>query len=46
MFNLLPPSMDQEVFEKQLCNQSSHYEKYRIFFRYKEEAIARNPAPN
>jgi len=23
--------MNQEVFEKQLCNQSSHYEKYRKF---------------
>jgi len=33
-FNPLPPSMDQEVFEKQLCNQSSQYEKYIC---YKEE---------
>jgi len=28
MFTALHSSMNQELFEKHLCNQSSHYEKY------------------
>ena len=28
MFTLLHSSMNQELFEKHICNQSSHYEKY------------------
>jgi len=28
MFNLLHSSMNQELFEKYVCNQSSHYKKY------------------
>jgi len=31
MFDSLHSSMNQEVFEKHLCNKSSHYEKYRQF---------------
>ena len=31
MFDLLHSSMNQELFEKHLCNKSSHYEKYRQF---------------
>ena len=31
MFNLLHSSTNQEVFEKHLCNQGSHYEKYGRF---------------
>jgi len=31
MFNLLHNSMNQKLFEKHLCNQGSHYEKYRQF---------------
>ena len=31
MFNLLHSSMNQELFEKHLCNQNSHYEKYGRF---------------
>jgi len=28
MFTLLHSSMNQDLFEKYVCNQSSHYEKY------------------
>ena len=28
MFTLLYSSTNQELFEKYICNQSSHYEKY------------------
>jgi len=28
MFTLLHSSMDKELFEKHVCNHSSHYEKY------------------
>jgi len=31
VFNPLPNSTNQEVSEKQPCNQSSRYEKYRKF---------------
>ena len=31
MFNLLHSSTTQELFEKHLCNQNSHYEKYGQF---------------
>jgi len=31
MFDLLLSSTNQEVFEKFLCNKSSHYEKYGLF---------------
>jgi len=31
MFNWLHSNMNQELFEKHLCNQSSHYEKYGRF---------------
>jgi len=31
MFNSLHSSTNQEIFEKHLCNKSSHYEKYRQF---------------
>jgi len=31
MFNLLHSSTNQELFEKHLCNQGSHYEKYGLF---------------
>ena len=31
MFTLLHSSMNQELFEKHLCNKSSHYEKYGRF---------------
>ena len=31
MFNPLHSSTNQQLFEKHLCNQSSHYEKYRRF---------------
>jgi len=41
VFNPLVPSMNQEVFEKQLCNQSSQYEKQK-FFCYGKEAITCN----
>ena len=34
MFNPLHSSTNQELFEKHLCNQNSHYEKYGRF-RYK-----------
>jgi len=30
MFTLLHSSMNQELFEKYVCNQSSHYEKYKL----------------
>ena len=32
-------NMNQELFEKHLCNQSSHYEKYRQFPFWKEAII-------
>jgi len=31
MFYLLHSSTNQELFEKHLCNKSSHYEKYGRF---------------
>ena len=31
MFNLLRSITNQELFDKHLCNQSSHYEKYGLF---------------
>jgi len=31
VFDLLHSSTNQEVFEKHLCNKSSHYEKYGQF---------------
>jgi len=31
VFNSLHSSMNQELFEKHLCNKSSHYEKYGRF---------------
>ena len=31
MFNLLRSITNQELFDKHLCNQSSHYEKYGQF---------------
>jgi len=31
MFNSLHSSLNQELFEKHLCNQGSHYEKYGRF---------------
>ena len=31
MFNPLHSSTNQELFEKHLCNRSSHYDKYRRF---------------
>jgi len=31
MFDSLHSSTNQELFEKHLCNKSSHYEKYRRF---------------
>jgi len=31
MFNMLYSSMNQQLFEKTLCNQSSHYENYGRF---------------
>ena len=31
MFNRLHSSTNQELFEKHLCNQNSHYEKYGRF---------------
>jgi len=27
----VPPSMDQQLFKKNFCNQSSHYENYGQF---------------
>ena len=36
MFNPLHNIANQELFEKHLCNQSSHYEKYG-HFHYKEK---------
>ena len=36
MFNSLHSSMNQEPFEKYLCNQGSHYEKYGRFPLHKE----------
>ena len=38
MFNPLHSSTNQELFEKHLCNQSSHYEKYGRFL-FQREAI-------
>jgi len=32
VFDLLHSSTNQELFEKHLCNKSSHYEKYGWFF--------------
>jgi len=42
IFNLLHYSTNQELFEKHLCNQGSHYEKYRDDFRYTKKAIMCN----
>ena len=40
MFNPLHSITNQELFEKHLCNQSSHYEKYGRF-PLQREAITR-----
>jgi len=42
MFDLLHSSMNQGLFEKRLCNKSSHYEKYGRFLVMQKEAIACN----
>ena len=46
MFNLLHSNMNQELFDKHLCNQGSHYKKHRQFgrddFCYAKEAITCN----
>jgi len=39
MFNLLHSSTNQELFQKHLCNQSSHYEKYAQFLLHLSEGI-------
>ena len=48
MFNLLHTKINQKLYEKHLCNQSSHYEKYvemeainntRMKANYKEKDI-------
>ena len=31
MFNLLHGSLNQKLFQKHLCNQGTHYEKYGQF---------------
>jgi len=36
VFNLLCSNMNQQLFEKNLCNQSSHYENYRQFLLWIE----------
>ena len=36
MFNSLYSSMNQELFEKNLCNENNHYEKYNNFHCAKE----------
>ena len=38
MFNLLHSSTNQEMLEKYLCSQNSHYEKYGQF-PFQREAI-------
>jgi len=42
MFNPLYSTTNQQLFEKILCNQSSHYENYRQFL-LQMEAIMRLP---
>jgi len=38
MSDLLRSSTNQEVFEKHLCNYSSHYEKFRMISHYTKKA--------
>jgi len=42
---MLHSSTNQELFEKYLCNQGSHYEKYAQFLLALKEAIGMQP-PN
>jgi len=43
MFNSLNSSSNQELFEKHLCNQGSHYEKYRQFPLHKGSQHVQTP---
>ena len=40
MFNLFHSSMNQELFEKHLCYQNSHYDKYGQFPLQREPSRA------
>jgi len=42
IFDLLHSSANQELFEKHLCNKSSHYEKVQMISHYAKEAIMCN----
>jgi len=43
MLNLLYSNTNQDVVEKQLCNQGSHYEKHGRFPLCKESHYAKKP---